>query len=282
MKSIKGIYFGPAGVPHSAKKKDTVNGIQRIVELNLNAMELEFVYGVKLNEDQAIKANEIAKSNGVVLTAHAPYYINLNGKDEAKLKNSIRFIVESARALHLAGGYSVCFHPGWYQKMPKDESFLRVKNSLKLAMGEIKEAGYDVWIRPETMEMESKFGSLEEVIKLSQEIEGVLPCVDFAHLRYRNHWNTKAKFKATMEKLEKSLGKDIIKNMHVHISGIKLDKAGTHVNLSESDLKWKDILKVIKEFNVEGVIICESPNLEEDALLLKNYYESLEEASMKA
>lgn len=275
MKELKGIYFGPAGVPHSAKKKDTVSGIQRVVELNLNAMELEFVYGVKLNEEQAKQANEVAKSNNVVLTAHAPYYINLNGKDKAKLKNSIRFIVDSAKALHNAGGYSVCFHPGWYQKTPKDEAYKRVKDALKIAVKNVKNEGYDVWIRPETMEMDSKFGDLEEVIKLSEEIEGVLPCVDFAHLRYRNHWNTKAKFKAVIEKLEQRLGKDILKKMHIHISGIKLDKAGTHVNLAESDLKWKEIIKLIKEYNVEGVIICESPNLEEDALLLKNFYESL-------
>jgi deoxyribonuclease-4 len=63
--------------------------------------------------------------------------------------------------------------------------------------------------------------------------------------------------------------------MHIHISGIKLDKAGTHVNLNEADLKWKDLIEVIKEYNVYGVIISESPNLEEDALLMMNYYNSL-------
>jgi Endonuclease IV len=275
MKFIKGLHFGPAGVPHSSKKKDTISGIQRVAELSLDAMELEFVYGVKMNEEQAKQANEVASSSNVVLTAHAPYYINLNGKDEAKLKRSIYFIVESAKALYLAGGYSACFHPGWYQKTPKDESFERVKNSLKVAMNEVKDKGYEVWIRPETMEMDSKFGDLNEVIKLSEEIEGVQPCIDFAHLRYRNHWNTKIKFRNVLEEIEDRLGKDSLKVMHIHISGIKLDKAGTHVNLNESDLKWKEILKLLKEFNVEGVLICESPNLEDDSLLLKKYYDSL-------
>ena len=62
--------------------------------------------------------------------------------------------------------------------------------------------------------------------------------------------------------------------MHIHISGIKLDKAGTHVNLNQSDIPWKEILKLLREFKAEGVIISESPNLEEDAIMLKEFWEN--------
>ena len=65
--------------------------------------------------------------------------------------------------------------------------------------------------------------------------------------------------------------------MHIHISGINYGKNGekNHVNLRESDLKFEDLLKVLKEFNVRGVVISESPNLEEDALLMKRTYEKI-------
>jgi deoxyribonuclease-4 len=269
------LYFGPAGVPHAAKKKDTLTGIRTVKELNLNAMEIEFVYGVKMNEEQAIQAKSLSRELEIVLTAHAPYYINLNSSEESKLRNSINFIVQSAKALYYAGGYSVCFHPGWYQKTSKEEAFQRIKQALKKVISIIKDEGYEVWIRPETMEGKTKFGDLDEIIKLCEGMDYTLPCIDFAHLRYRNGWNSREEYENVLNKLEDSFGKEILKNMHIHISGIKLDKAGTHVNLNESDLKWKDLIEVIKEYNVYGVIISESPNLEEDALLMMNYYNSL-------
>lgn len=268
------LYFGPAGVPHSAKKKDTVSGIETVKELELDAMELEFVYGVKLSDEQASKAKEVAKSAGILLTAHAPYYINLNSREEAKLKNSIRMALESARALHNAGGYSVCIHPGWYQSSTKEEAYERVKNSFKEISRRIKDEGYEVWVRPETMEGQAKFGDLDEVLSLCEGLDYVLPCIDFAHLRFRNGWNDREQFEEILNRVEESLGSEALKEMHMHISGIKLDKAGTHVNLKESDLKWEEILDVLKEYKVLGVLICESPNLEEDSLMLKKYYYS--------
>jgi deoxyribonuclease-4 len=269
------LYFGPAGVPHAAKKKDTLTGIRTVKELSLNAMEFEFVYGVKMNEEQATQAKTLSRELEIVLTAHAPYYINLNSSEESKLRNSINFIVQSAKALYYAGGYSVCFHPGWYQKISKEEAFQRVKQALKKVISIIKDEGYEVWIRPETMEGKTKFGDLDEIIKLCEGMDYALPCIDFAHLRYRNGWNSREEYENVLNKLEDSFGKEILKNMHIHISGIKLDRAGTHVNLNEADLKWKDLIEIIKAYDVYGVIISESPNLEEDALLMMNYYNSL-------
>jgi deoxyribonuclease-4 len=78
-----------------------------------------------------------------------------------------------------------------------------------------------------------------------------------------------------LERLEKELGRYALDNMHIHISGIKLDKRGTHQNLQESDMRWQEILEVLKEFNVKGVVISESPNLEEDGMMMKRYWETL-------
>jgi len=40
-------------------------------------------------------------------------------------------------------------------------------------------------------------------------------------------------------------------------------------------MNYRDLMKSLKEFDVRGVVISESPNLEKDALLMKKYYESL-------
>lgn len=267
--------FGPAGVPLSAKKKDTLSGIEETYKLGLDAMEIEFVYGVKLKDDDAVKAKYLAERCDVVLTAHAPYYVNLNTAEEAKLKRSIAMLKDSVKKLALAGGWSVAFHPGWYMEETKEAVYNRVKEALKEVINYAKENSFKVWIRPETMESKKKIGGLDEVIRLSQELEMVMPCVDFAHLRYRHENNSVEFFRGMLITLEEKLGKEALSEMHLHMSGIKLDKAGTHVNLEESDMPWRPILSILKEFNVKGVVISESPNIEGDAMVMKQYYSTL-------
>ena len=45
--------------------------------------------------------------------------------------------------------------------------------------------------------------------------------------------------------------------------------------LEESDMNYQDLMKAFKKFNVKGVVVCESPIMERDAVLLKEYYLSL-------
>jgi len=62
--------------------------------------------------------------------------------------------------------------------------------------------------------------------------------------------------------------------MHIHISGIAYGEQGEikHLNLRESDLNYIDLIKALKAYRVKGLVISESPNLEEDALLLQRTY----------
>ena len=89
--------------------------------------------------------------------------------------------------------------------------------------------------------------------------------------------NDYVSFRKILEVIEKRLGREALINMHIHISGMEYGPRGErkHLNLRESEINWVDALKVIKEFNVRGVLICESPNLEEDAVLIKKTLESL-------
>ncbi|MEA2120931.1 MAG: hypothetical protein EGMGGAKC_00238 [Dehalococcoides mccartyi] len=73
------------------------------------------------------------------------------------------------------------------------------------------------------------------------------------------------------------LGESALKNMHIHISGIDYSPRGErqHLNLAESDFNYKELLLCLRDKGCAGLVICESPNLEEDALLLKETYFSL-------
>ena len=70
--------FGPAGIPYSARKPSTPDGIKRCRELGLGCMEMEFVQRVSMGEQTAKEVAVVAAAHDVVLSSHAPYYVNLN------------------------------------------------------------------------------------------------------------------------------------------------------------------------------------------------------------
>ncbi|MEM1559916.1 MAG: TIM barrel protein [Ignisphaera sp.] len=274
------LYFGTAGIPNSTSKKSTINGIKRIIELGLDSMEIEFVRGIRMSEKSAEEVRNTAQQLGVLLTVHAPYYINLNSSESSKIEASIQRIVESAKLGYIAGAWSVVFHSGYYGESASEEAYRNVKGALKVVINTLKDIGVEIWIRPEVMGGISEIGSLEEIIRLSEDLDDyIMPCIDFAHLHARSNgkYNTYEEFTQILELLEKRLGRIALDTMHIHVSGIEYGEKGEikHLNLIESDLNYKDLIKALKEFSIKGVIISESPNLEEDAILIKNIYMNL-------
>ncbi len=276
----KKLHFGTAGIPLSTKHPSTLEGIKKVNELGLSAMELEFVRGVNLDKEKAKIVGKVAKEYNVILTAHAPYFINLNTPDKSKWYASIQRIVDSLDRLSLAEGYSVVFHAAYYMKSTKDETYKKVKEGLERIIETMKENKYDVWIRPETMGKKTQFGDLDELISLSKEFDRyVLPAIDFAHLhaRYNGWYKDNKALEGIFIKIENELGKYALENMHIHFSGIEYSEKGEkrHLNLKESDFPYKKLAELLVRYDVKGVIISESPNIEGDALLLKKTYEEM-------
>ena len=92
------IRFGPAGIPIGTPEEGTAAGIAYCKEIGLGAMEVEFVHGVKMGEAAAREAGEVARKSDVLLSCHAPYYINCCAKEELKIAGSVRHIVATAQA----------------------------------------------------------------------------------------------------------------------------------------------------------------------------------------
>ena len=275
---MNSLLFGTGGIPISTKKPDVYEGIKRVNSLNLGAMELEFVHSVFIKKENAEKVKEISKKENIVLTAHASYYINLNSEDKQKIGMSKSNIINAAKIAYLCGGYSVCFHPGYYMKSGSEQAYERTKKEVKYIIEKLKEEEIKIWIRPETTGKFSQIGSFDECIRLSQDVDNVLPCIDFAHLHSKGGKNnTYDEFNELLTKYEKALGKKALDNMHIHMSGINYGEKGekNHLILKDSDMNYKDLMKVLKEFKCKGVVISESPNLEDDALLMKKAYDSL-------
>jgi len=246
--------------------------------MGLNAMEYEAVRGVNIREDKARALGNEARANGVKLSLHAPYYINLAGRRDV-VERSIRNLNESVEASHWMGAYVVVFHPGYYKDAPsKKDALKKVIESLKPVV-EYREQinAREVWLGPETTGKTSQVGSLEEVIEMALSVEGTRPVIDFAHLYARSGGKfitSKEHVLQVIDFIEKSLGSWALKPLHVHFSKIEYGKGGEreHHNLSEEGYgpDFRHVCSALCETGVDSVIISESPVLEQDALVMLN------------
>lgn len=272
------LFFGTGGTPHSSRTKSTIDGIKRIAELGLGCMEIEFVQGVKMGEAGARLVRETAVREGVKLSAHGPYFINLNAREPEKIISSQERILQTARIAAICGAESIVFHAAYYLGDPPEKTYSSVKKYLAEVMNQLRRENNPVVVRVEVMGKPTEFGTIDEVLRLSSELEGVGIGMDFAHWHARSGgFNSYPEFVSILEEIRRRLGEAALANMHIHVSGIAYGQKGEvkHLNLPESDFNYVELLRALKDSGVRGLVICESPNLETDALLLQETYHKL-------
>ncbi|MHB1404748.1 MAG: TIM barrel protein [Desulfitobacteriaceae bacterium] len=273
------LLFGTAGVPLSASNSSSESGVKRIRELNLGALELEFVQGVRMGAEKARIVGAAAVEQGIVLSCHGPYWINFNSREEQKISASRERLIHTARIAKILGVRSVVFHPAFYHDDRSELVLERVVTELLKVREILATEDNEVILRPETTGKPSQFGNLEETIELALRVPGVLPCIDFSHLHARSNGriNSYDEFCHVLDQTAEALGERWVENVHFHISGIEYGLKGEkrHLILAESDLRYQELLQAARSFGVEGLAICESPNLEEDALLMQAAYNTL-------
>ena len=271
--------FTTAGQPICTEGAGYEKAFEVLEQLGLDGMEIEFVHGVRMSPQNQKLVKEQSKSKNMVLTAHGPYYINLNSKEEEKIEASKKRIIDTAKMAETLGAYSITYHAAFYMGMDKETVYNKVEKSMAEITETLKSQNIKIWVRPETTGKATQWGDVEEIVRLSKTFEQVLPCVDFSHLHARTNgeYNTYDEFAKVCEPIGNDIGDYALKNFHAHIAGIEYGEKGEkkHLLLEESDMNYKDLIKAFKDFDVKGVVVCESPVMEKDAVILKAYYESL-------
>ncbi len=270
--------FGPAGKPTNfSGDYEDVPPLLR--QMGLDALEYEAVRGVRVAREKAERIREAAQQNDVVLSMHAPYFINLASPEEDTVSKSVERLREAAQASEWMGAYAVVFHPGYVKgNASREEALRRVVE----AMGRVFE-GLELkvaWLAPETTGKESQVGDVEETIRICQSHERVRPAVDWAHLHARTEGkdiNSEGDVIKVIDRIEKELGTWAVKPLHTHFSKIEYGKGGEreHHMLGEQGFgpEWEYVCKAYVDTGIDGVIISESPILEQDALLMKRVCE---------
>ncbi len=277
------LLFGTAGIPISttpAKSSElqTIAGIRRVAELGLDCMELEFVNRVYLNKTNAELVRIAAEESKISLSCHAPYALNFNAQEIQKIRISQSYLFSAAQIADICGAKSIVFHPAYYMGDSSEITYENVKKNLSEVREKMDENDVGITLRPEVSGKVSQFGTVTEIVNLCTELKNTAPCIDFAHWHARTGINNSYKeFTAILDEVENKLGRAALDNMHIHVSGIEYTAKGERKLLpfKESEMQYMELLQALKDHNISGLVICESPIQEYDTLLLKESYSSL-------
>ena len=277
------IKFGPSGstVRFFAEGFSHTEEMAGYVKrLDLDCFEYSFGRGVNLSALKAYSIRDAFYKEGIEISVHAPYYVNLGSPEEEKGKNSFGYILDSAVRGRDMGARRVVFHPASQGKEERLAVVERTKERLRrLAEIIYEERLDDVMFCPETMGKIAQIGTIEEITEFCKIAPFYYPTVDFGHVNARECGSLKTE-KDYLDRLGymiDELGFEKMKNFHVHFSKIMYSAKGEVKHLTFDDdvygPEYEPFIDAVLKLGLEPYVVCESDGTQDvDALAMKRYY----------
>lgn len=264
------IYLGPAGVPLSCKGRTVLDAVKHVHDLGLNAMEVQFVRGIRMDDEYAKRVRGAAEELDVLLAVHAPYYTNLGSDEEKTVQRTVEKVLASAHAAHIMGAGIVVAHPGFYTSLTKRQTYNKVVKTTEDVAKQIRSRKYKVKLGLEVMGKQQTFGTLEEVVRIASRIDGAVPVLDFAHIHARGGGSLKtyADFQKVFDTVEEEMD---VKHLHGYFTGNRYENNNElhHVPIKKGDMDFSILAEVILDGGYNMTLISISPIIEHDAMYMK-------------
>jgi len=269
------IRLGTSGIPISTKGNSTIDGVKRIAELNLNALEVSYTHGIHMSLKTAEELGKVAGDLDIELSIHIPYFINLASETKKVIEDSKKRIMDSLERGVAMNASVVAAHAGYYGKS-KEIANQMIFEACEEINNKIEENDWKIDFGLETMGKQKSWGTLNEIINVCSKLKHIIPYLDAAHLYALQ--GGQVDYKKVFDKLEVLK----LKKYHSHFSGIKYSLVGIgrgnerqHVPMKEAGPDFEGFAKEILKRNIDITIISESPILEMDSLLMKAVFRKL-------
>ena len=280
------IRFGPSGnsdIFYNDGNKTSFEAPKWLKEHGLNAYEYSFGRMFNMSHEKAKILGLEAEKNGVMVSVHAPYYINLANPSDEVFEKNIGYLLTSLSYLVDFKGNHCVFHPGSCGKETRDVAANRMFSRMDKLLERVYLSGYgDLYICPEKMGKSQQLGSVKEIVELCKFDKCLVPTLDFGHINAVTNGSIKTAddYRKILDYVYNELGEFKTKNLHIHFSKIEYTSKGEVKHLTLDDKiygpEFEPLAKVIKEMGLEPVIICESKGMMmEDALTMKKIYDNL-------
>lgn len=264
--------FGPAGYPKEGKNPE--GSLKYTKDEGLDALEVEFVRGARISKERAEVIGKLAKDLDIRLSCHAPYFISFNSESDDTRAKSIDWVMDTVRAAHSLGAYIIVIHAASYGKNPEaaSDSVIAGLSKCKDIMDD--EGIKDVILGVETMGKKGQFGTLAEISKVMESVDGVRPVLDVAHVHARGVGclKTPTDMKNLIDEHFSLCGPIA----HFHISCIKYGEKGeiSHLPLDTKEPDMQMLADILADSKQDCTFICESPLVDKDAIVFRDMFPS--------
>lgn len=277
--------FGPAGNSDAfaaAGFRATVDAPAWIAQMGLTAYEYQCGRGVRIGTGTAGQIGQAARDNGITLSLHAPYFINLSTDEDGQREKNVQYVLDSCRAAHDMGADRIVVHTGGVgKKRTREKAMENSRSNVRMILAAKDAAGYDdVTICLETMGKINVIGTAAEIMELVALDDRLLPCIDFGHLNARTHggMRTREDVAALFDLMENTIGMERAHMFHSHFSKIEYGKGGEVRHLTFADETYgPEFEPVAMEAAARGYtprFICESAGTQaEDAAVMMSAYQ---------
>ena len=276
------VLFGPAGNSLSFYEegfKSSYDTPKWVKNRGLDLFEYSFGQGYRMTTETALKLGEEFKKEGIVLSLHAPYFINFANPDEEMFTKSIGYINTGIKFMKSLQADRMVFHPASCGKQTREEAVSLMTNRLKEIMPTFEEELGDKYLCPETMGKVMQIGTYKEIIDLCTISEKLIPTFDFGHINALTQGSLKSAedYKRIFDYSFEKLGEERTKNAHIHFSRIQYGAKGEIRHLTFEDKLYgpyfEDLVNVLIDYDMACHVICESSGtMAEDSKTMKDIY----------
>lgn len=264
--------FGVAGVPTNYKGKPS-GFFNWLKSMGLNAYEVQCTFGFKMSDKN--KENVLsAQKDGIYISIHGPYYINLGSQNAEVVARSVEILKQGIELAKSINCTRIIFHPGGGHKNTDEGRKLAIGQiieelnqiSAEVDMGEVK-------FYPEIAGKTANLGSMDEIIEICKNCKYAYPCIDIAHLHAREFGSITSKeiLKQKLMYLRDNLP-DKFGQVHFHAYTINYNNKGEVKHLkfgecmpdgSEGLPNLNNFTEVLHELNIEPWVISEASETQE-------------------
>ncbi|DAC29237.1 MAG TPA: hypothetical protein HA327_05440 [Candidatus Poseidoniaceae archaeon] len=282
------VRLGPAGIPLSCKGRTIVEGMDDIISLGLETMEVQTVRMIAPQHfEQYWQAGVLANKTEFEMNIHGPYYSELLG-NRVERGRSLTKIESTLQAAKTINARHITLHAGHYGEMGRgqaaNEQLANVFAGIVDRVHEIWHDDEDIypvfpWLKDgtpskigiETSGRQELWGSLEEVLEVVNHVEGTVPVLNIAHIHSRGHGSmrTSEDYGEMFDLVRETIG---TKEFYCHFSGVehRTGNAMHYTQIKKSDLNFEPLAEFIVEEGgwLDITLISDSPLLEHDAMYM--------------
>jgi deoxyribonuclease-4 len=254
------IRLGPSGLPDLPSFEDMAGWL---AAEGYAAVEIGFVSGFWLSYDDAPELAAALRERDIVVSVHAPLAAFMgHAEREKKFKMALGMLDHTAGLAKAVGAEVIVFHPGFLLGRNREQTIHDVVDQLGDLRARLESKDRLVPFGIEVMGRVRDFGSIDDVIEISRQVDFVQPVLDFAHMHATSDgaYTDVDAFASALEAADEAMEPGV--PFHIHFSDIAYANRNEtkHLPYGEGTLRAEPLRDALARFDRPATVISESPD----------------------